>query len=59
MRGDDVLDRRAVLGLLHAQGVDQDALVRDGRRHALQFSQCAAAAGQLPQNRRRVEARRV
>jgi hypothetical protein len=35
VRGDDVLDLRAVLGLLQAQRVDQDALVRNGRGDAL------------------------
>jgi hypothetical protein len=59
VRGDDVLDLGAVLRLLHAQGVDQDALVGDRPCHALQFSQRAAAAGQLPEDGRRVKACRV
>ena len=56
VRGDDVLDLRAVLGLLQAQRVDQDALVGNGRRNALEFRQPAAAAGQLLEDGGRVKA---
>ena len=56
MRGDDVLDLRAVLGLLQAQGVDQNALIGDGRRNALELGQRTAAAGQLFEDGGRVEA---
>jgi hypothetical protein len=56
VRGDDVLDLGAVLGLLQPQGVDQDALVGNGCRNALEFGQRTAAAGQLLEDGRRVEA---
>jgi hypothetical protein len=39
VRGDDVLDLRTVLGFLQPQRVDQDALIGNGRRNALEFGQ--------------------
>lgn len=56
VRGDDVLDLRAVLGFLQAQGIDQDALVGNGGRNPLELRQPAAAAGQLLEDGGRVEA---
>lgn len=48
--GDDVLYFGAILGLLQTEGVDQDALVRNGARQALEFSQAPAAGRQLFQD---------
>jgi hypothetical protein len=56
MRGDDVLDGRTVLGLLHAQGIDEDALSRDGGGHAFQFGQLAAGQSEFLEDRRRLKA---
>ena len=44
MRRDDVFDLGAVLGFLQAQGVDQDALIRDRGRHTLEFGQLVTIA---------------
>ncbi len=59
MGGDDVLDLRAVLGFLQAQGIDQDALVGYRRRQALQLFQLPAATCQLLQNGGIVKAGRI
>ena len=56
MGGDDVLDRGTVLGFLQAQRVDQDALIGDRGRDALEFGQLAAGAGQLLEDGGRLEA---
>jgi len=55
VRGDDVLDLRTVFCLLQAQGVDQDALIGNRRRYALQLRQLAATASQLFKNGRCLE----
>ncbi|MDT4879358.1 hypothetical protein FQZ97_1150240 [compost metagenome] len=59
VRGDDVLDFGAGFRLLQTQRVDQDALIRNHRRDALELGQPPAGAGELLQDRRRVEARRI
>ncbi|MNE73233.1 hypothetical protein D3C80_1692320 [compost metagenome] len=55
MGGDDVFDGRAVLGFLHTEGIDQDALVRNGRGHPLEFGQGAARRIQPLEDRPRFE----
>lgn len=54
--GDDILDGRAVLGFLQAQRIDQNALVRDGCHHTLEFGQLTTGGRQLLQDDRRFEA---
>ena len=56
MGGDDVFDGGTVLGLLHAQGVDENALVGDGGGDAFEFGQFAAGQCQFFQDGGRVEA---
>ena len=51
LRGDDVLDFRRSLRLLQGERVDQDALVGNGRRAALQFGECPVRGGQRFQHR--------
>ncbi|MNQ98972.1 hypothetical protein D3C85_1146920 [compost metagenome] len=55
MGGDDVFDGGAVLGLLHAEGIDQDALMRNGGCHSLELGQGAARRNQLLEDRPRFE----
>src|SRR5688572_13671156 len=58
MGGDDVLNGRAVFGFLKPKGVDQDALVWNRRRDALELRQPATGRGQLLQDVRPVETHR-
>jgi hypothetical protein len=57
--GDDVLDGRAVLGLLQAQGVDEDGMVGHARRQALQLGELAAGGGGGLEQGRGLEVRRL
>ena len=59
MGGDDVLDGGTVLGLLQAQGVDQDGLVGHRRRDAFQLGELTAGGGEPLQDVRPVESSRV
>jgi hypothetical protein len=53
--GDDVFDGGRLLGLLQGQGVDEDGLVRNGRRCAFEFGQMPMGPSQLPQHRRSLQ----
>lgn len=46
MGGDNVFNGGAILGFLHAQGIDEYGLVGNGGRHALEFRQLAAGPSQ-------------
>lgn len=59
MGGDDIFDFGTVLGLLQAQGTEQDVLVGHGGRHALELGKRAVGSHQLLEDGRGVEAGRV
>jgi hypothetical protein len=57
--GDDVLDGRAILGLLKDQGIDENGLIRNRRREAFEFSQFSSRGRRLLENRCAFENRRI
>ena len=52
---DDVLDLGTVLGLLKAEGIDEDLLIRNRCRNPFQFSELPACCRQSLQDGRRLE----
>ena len=56
VRRDDVLNRGTVLGLLNGEGIDQNALIRNRRRHTLELRELATGSGQFLEDARDLEA---
>ena len=52
---DYVFYRRAILGLLQSQGVNQNALIGDGGSHTLELSQVTTCQRQLSEYGRSIE----